>query len=430
MSNDTTSKRAKASAIAALLAIGGTAPLAQAQDREWKFEITPYLWAAGIDADVTVGSQTAAGAQTVKVDKSFSDILDAVDIAGDLLVVAQYGHAVFWGQADYLSLTSDNLDDAPSRGSLDTEAVMATAGIGYQFDGWKEGQSFDVLIGARHLTLKNTLKLDALGTFKSDKDFTDPVIILRPSLRLSKRWRFNPTLSYGTGGDSEKTYELQPQFQFQMSEHWAMRFGYRRLYYDIKAESGNRFDGAFQGLIIGIGGTFGSKPVPRVAERAPEPAPAAKPAPPPPPPPPPRDTDGDGVADNIDKCPSTPRGEKVDPVGCGYNVRLNVLFDTNSAELPSSSHAELDRLVDAINSTPTLFVVVEGHTDSNGTAAHNQQLSERRAKSVVDYLAAHGISSNRLQWKGYGESQPIADNTTEEGRAQNRRVVLRRPDAD
>jgi outer membrane protein OmpA-like peptidoglycan-associated protein len=120
----------------------------------------------------------------------------------------------------------------------------------------------------------------------------------------------------------------------------------------------------------------------------------------------------------------------VDAVGCGFNVTMDVLFDTNSATLIGDSQAQLDRLVEAINSTPTIFAIIEGYTDSTGSAEHNQALSERRAKSVADYLMSRNISAGRLQWKGYGESKPIADNTTAEGRAQNRRVMLRRPDAD
>ena len=71
-----------------------------------------------------------------------------------------------------------------------------------------------------------------------------------------------------------------------------------------------------------------------------------------------------------------------------------------------------------------------GHTDSSGSEAYNQGLSERRAQSTVDYLATKGIDSSRLKASGAGESQPIADNKTKEGRAQNRRVVLSRTDCD
>jgi outer membrane protein OmpA-like peptidoglycan-associated protein len=416
--------------VATTLAIAVAAPCALAQDENWGFEVAPYLWAAGVDADVTVADQTA----NIKWD--FSDIVDALDIGGGIMAGAGINRFVVVTQIDYLSLDSDKLDEAPAQVRLESELLMAMLALGYRFGGQTPGRHFDVLLGARNLSLDNTLTLDGLGRFETDKDFVDPILMLRPSFPLGRRWRLNATMSYGTGGDSEKTWELQPHVQFQITDHLAARFGYRRLYYEIDSENGrNRFDGAFEGLIIGIGGTFGDTPGRRMRASEPAPAPAAAvasapPAPPPPPPPAPRDTDADGITDNIDKCPNTARGEKVDPVGCAYNVRLNVLFETNSATLQSESGAELDRIVAALNSTPTLFAIIEGHTDSTGPAAYNQSLSERRAKSVADYLMEHGVNSSRLQWKGYGASQPIADNTTSEGRAQNRRVVLRRPDAD
>jgi outer membrane protein OmpA-like peptidoglycan-associated protein len=417
--------------VATTLAITVAAPCALAQEENWGFEVSPYLWGAGIDADVTLGDQT------VNVERDFSDIVDALDIGGGVMAGALLNRFVVVTQVDYLSLDSDELDEAPARGRLESELFMAMLAFGYRFGGERPGKHFDVLLGARNLSLDNTLTLDGLGQFDGDKDFLDPIVMLRPSFPLGERWRLNATMSYGAGGDSEKTWELQPHVQFQITDHLAARFGYRRLYYEIDSENGrNNFDGAFEGLIIGIGGTFGAAPGRRMraSEPAPAPAPAAAVASAPSPPPiaarMPTDTDRDGVNDNIDKCPSTAAGQKVDPVGCGYNVRLNVLFETNSASLAGEYQAELDRVVDALNSTPTLFAIVEGHSDSIGADAHNQALSERRAKSVADYLIEHGISDTRLQWKGYGESQPVAENTNAEGRAQNRRVVLHRPDAD
>ena len=74
---------------------------------------------------------------------------------------------------------------------------------------------------------------------------------------------------------------------------------------------------------------------------------------------------------------------------------------------------------------PGLIVEVGGHTDSQGNADYNRGLSERRAKTVRDYLIGRGVDADRLTWRGYGEEQAIADNATAEGRDQNRRVVLR-----
>jgi len=167
-------------------------------------------------------------------------------------------------------------------------------------------------------------------------------------------------------------------------------------------------------------------PPPPPAAVEPPPPPAPPPAPPPPPPPP-ADTDRDGVVDASDRCPNTPAGDTVDAAGCSLAMRLEVLFDTNSATIKPESHAELDRAVTFLKETaPSANGVIEGHTDSSGADAYNLQLSQRRADAVRQYLVDHGVPASRLEAKGFGESQPVADNSTAEGRAQNRRVVLRR----
>lgn len=102
-----------------------------------------------------------------------------------------------------------------------------------------------------------------------------------------------------------------------------------------------------------------------------------------------------------------------------------VHFKTNSAELTPASTAILDEAVATLKRRSTIRVEVAAHTDSRGSAAYNLALSNRRAKSVRDYLVAHGIDPSRLTVRGYGESKPVASNATPEGRAQNRRVELR-----
>jgi hypothetical protein len=236
-------------ALATLLAIGAPVLSAQAAEDKWKFEITPYLWAAGIEGDVTVNGQTT------DVDVSFSDMLDATNAVFAFLGVAQYGRLVLWAQVDFLSQDTDEQDDPPANARLELDTTMTTLAVGYQFDGWSKGQTVDVLIGARQLALDATLTVNGVGSFRKDTDINDTVLVVRPSFPLSDRWRFNPTLSYGSG-DSESTYELQPQFQYQISKNWATRLGYRRLAYDIELDSGNKFDVTFSGLIIGFGGTF------------------------------------------------------------------------------------------------------------------------------------------------------------------------------
>jgi len=140
------------------------------------------------------------------------------------------------------------------------------------------------------------------------------------------------------------------------------------------------------------------------------------------------DGDKDGVVDRIDECPNTAAGEKVDEVGCSYTLRLEVFFDTASAEIKPESFRDLDLAVSLMQRNELVRGTIEGHTDDRGTDAFNLGLSQRRAASVRQYLIDKGVAASRLESVGYGESRPEADNSTPEGRAQNRRVVLIRAD--
>ncbi|MCH8544644.1 MAG: Ig-like domain-containing protein [Alcanivorax sp.] len=138
----------------------------------------------------------------------------------------------------------------------------------------------------------------------------------------------------------------------------------------------------------------------------------------------PLDSDGDGVPDYRDACPGTPAGAVVDAQGCEEAFALevrNILFASNSAELTAAGLEAVGRVATYLGASDTRLLIV-AHTDSQGAAAYNQQLSERRAESVVNALVGHGIDPARLQSQGKGESAPIADNSTAEGRQQNRRV--------
>ncbi|MFI5316343.1 MAG: OmpA family protein [Myxococcota bacterium] len=105
-------------------------------------------------------------------------------------------------------------------------------------------------------------------------------------------------------------------------------------------------------------------------------------------------------------------------------VLRGINFDFDKANIKPEAEPVLDAAVEVLKENPDLHVRVGGHTDSVGAEAYNQGLSERRAKSVRDYLAKHGIDPSRLTAVGFGESQPVADNKTKDGRAQNRRVAL------
>src|SRR6202011_4386213 len=120
------------------------------------------------------------------------------------------------------------------------------------------------------------------------------------------------------------------------------------------------------------------------------------PPPPPPPPPGPVDSDGDGVPDSIDQCPNTPKGDRVDAVGCTIKdeIKLDrVHFATDSSELLPDSEATLNYAIATLNKYPQMVIEVRGHTDSTGTRAHNQVLSQRRAESVMRYLKNHGVTN-------------------------------------
>ena len=106
-------------------------------------------------------------------------------------------------------------------------------------------------------------------------------------------------------------------------------------------------------------------------------------------------------------------------------VLRNIFFDVNKFDLKTESQVELDKLVQLLKENPTLKIRLEGHTDNVGSATDNLRLSDNRAKAVVGYLVSKGIPAARLQARGFGATQPIADNKTEEGRARNRRTELK-----
>jgi opacity protein-like surface antigen len=232
-------------AIAGVLAFSVTA---KADDSGWKFEITPYAWLAGLDADVKVRGREFS------VDKKFDDIVDQVDLAGSVIAVAENDRWEVYAQADYFSLTSDDTRMGV-KGEIDSDSYILTAGAGYQFNGPMEGSSIAVLAGLRHTSLDNSVTLSGIGSASRTTELTDALLVLRPSLPLTEKLRFNPTMNVGAG-DSDLTYELQPEFQYNFTDTLAGRLGYRRVYYKEEKDSNNEFKGSFAGLIAGLGFTF------------------------------------------------------------------------------------------------------------------------------------------------------------------------------
>ncbi|MDH8701748.1 OOP family OmpA-OmpF porin [Dysgonomonadaceae bacterium PH5-43] len=140
----------------------------------------------------------------------------------------------------------------------------------------------------------------------------------------------------------------------------------------------------------------------------------------------PVDSDGDGVADYLDKCPNTPAGVKVDANGCPLIPELDekVLFDTGKSVIKSEANPTLDKVVELLNANSELKIKINGHTDNTGSERLNSKLSINRAKAVEKYLVDKGISQDRISTEGFGYSKPISDNSTTEGRSQNRRVEI------
>jgi outer membrane protein OmpA-like peptidoglycan-associated protein len=151
------------------------------------------------------------------------------------------------------------------------------------------------------------------------------------------------------------------------------------------------------------------------------------------------DSDGDGVPDDLDNCPDTPLGVRVDENGCplyeeervlidtGTLVLENIQFELDSAALLTSSYPILDRVGDVLSSWSQLEIEIGGYTDATGDIPYNQDLSQRRADTVRIYLLTNfpDIEADQLTAVGYGESNPVATNDTAEGRARNRRVEFK-----
>ena len=194
--------------------------------------------------------------------------------------------------------------------------------------------------------------------------------------------------------------------KYQLTDAMALKFDLRHL---ISAQNGDSTLLYNFGLAI----PFGEKAakVAPVAVAAPVAAKAA-----------PKDSDADGVIDELDKCPDTMRGSKVDTVGCMTLVNLNINFDTAKADIKDSYNSRIAEFAKVMNTDKNLKANIEAHTDSVGSVPYNQKLSERRAASAVKALTDLGVEKSRLKAVGYGKTRPIASNETAEGRAENRRV--------
>ncbi|OED42388.1 hypothetical protein AB833_07020 [Chromatiales bacterium (ex Bugula neritina AB1)] len=138
----------------------------------------------------------------------------------------------------------------------------------------------------------------------------------------------------------------------------------------------------------------------------------------------PDDDDADGVSNNLDDCPDTLPGDPVSATGCAMfgGVLDGVLFESGSDTLTEAAEVVLNDAADVLLNYPNVSVEIQAHTDSQGSAGYNLELSKKRALSTVRYMMLRGVPSEQLQARAFGESKPIESNDTAEGRQANRRV--------
>jgi OOP family OmpA-OmpF porin len=150
-----------------------------------------------------------------------------------------------------------------------------------------------------------------------------------------------------------------------------------------------------------------------------------------------KDKDGDGVLDDVDKCPDQPETANgfQDADGCPdelpkevakfAGVIKGIQFDFGKATIRKESHRVLDEAVKVLTQYPELRIMISGHTDNVGEANKNIELSQQRAASVKEYLVGKGIDAGRVETRGAGPNEPVADNATDKGRQENRRIEFK-----
>ena len=217
---------------------------------------------------------------------------------------------------------------------------------------------------------------------------------------------------YGNVIDDETVGRFGVGYDFATSDNFSWIIGA-----DTTLNSGGEADLIGYAGISYFFGQASSKPIP-IPKEPPIPV-IAKP----------KDSDMDSVVDRDDQCKTTPAGAKVDATGCriilteDVSIELQVQFANDSDVITDEYRQEIEMVASFMQQYPDTTVVVEGHTDDRGPAKYNQQLSQKRATAVMQYLVDNfSVASDRISAIGKGESYPVADNNTTVGRKTNRRV--------
>ena len=348
----------------------------------------------------------------------------------------------------------------PDKGKLSDTDTTYGLFVGYQFGpyfaleaGWMDLGQEDIKAAGRYDFGPHPSLLPDYGLYDTTAKFESSgwAISALPMLPLGESWNLFGRLGYYMG-DNKVSADFTSQDYFaatdpdtagavhSFSAHksdnsgsflWGVGLGYTwnqrvtlRLEYDNiadVAETGNDKTDVERfalGFVYRFGQVEQAAPVVAAAPVAAVAAAPSKCA----------DSDHDGVCDSADRCPNTPAGDRVGPAGCSCDVTIRTHFAFDSADLTAEDKAALDKVATRLQELEFVGGTATGHTDNVGDEAYNQKLSERRAQAVVDYLAAKGLASGRVTAIGMGETKPLADNSTDEGRAQNRRVTIRRTD--
>jgi len=317
------------------------------------------------------------------------------------------------------------IDDETDNYKIDDDATGWKAYIGYQFLPWLGVEAGYVDFGS--YSSDNLFEGTELDVINADIDGSAWEGFLVGSLPIGPVDLFAKvgaadittevdTQNFGTDSenDTQLAYGVGAAYNFGKG-HWGLRV-------EAEGYDDDEVDN-FYFLSAGLTYRFFSDRVEPVAAAAPVAAAPAQCA----------DGDGDGVCDTVDQCPDTKSGTRVGTIGCDCDYTLTLEFAFDSAKLSASDMAQLDKLVPILTNSKAGFVggVIEGHTDSIGSAEYNMGLSKRRSESAANYLQSQGVNlGNRFETEAFGEAKPIASNDTEAGRAQNRRVVIRRTDCD
>jgi len=234
-------------------------------------------------------------------------------------------------------------------------------------------------------------------------------------------------------GRENTVFDIGAGLKYWLNDSWQLRTALRS--YTYIASDRPDPDWGIDASLVYFFGNGSNRARPGTASTRPSAAPAAAPASPAAPAPTPRtppmqDADRDGVADADDQCPDTPRNYAVDAGGCPIpveeiaRVELLVNFEFDRSEVQDQYLPEIEQVANFLDQYPDTVVELEGHTDSVGSESYNESLSQRRADAVRAVMVDRfGVPASRVSATGFGESQPVASNNTDAGRAENRRVI-------